>query len=82
VLQLIGVKPPAGGGRGGGGGGGRGGLGGGSVAGNGEYLVTMTVGTQTFRTVLKVERVSGGDDIANPFGGNLGQVRGQVPRQK
>ena len=28
----------------------------------------MTVGGQTFRQVLKVERVSGGDTLDNPFG--------------
>ena len=68
IFQLIGLKVPGGGGgRGGGGGGGRGG-GGGSVQGTGDYLVTMTVGTQTLRTVLHVERVSGGDDPGNPFG--------------
>jgi hypothetical protein len=38
-------------------------------AGSGEYLVTMTVGGQTFKQVLKVERVSGGEDLGNPFGG-------------
>ncbi|MFI5312406.1 MAG: hypothetical protein ACHQQ3_14305, partial [Gemmatimonadales bacterium] len=59
-----------GGGRGGGGGG-RGGAGGAGTftAGTGEYLVTMTVGGQTFRQVLKVERVSGGEEGDNPFGG-------------
>ena len=30
----------------------------------------MTVGGQTFKQVLKVERVSGGEDSANPFGGS------------
>ena len=38
-------------------------------AGAGEYLVTMTVGGQTFKQVLKVEHMSGGDDSGNPFGG-------------
>jgi len=28
----------------------------------------MTVGGQTYKQVLHVERVSGGDDSANPFG--------------
>jgi hypothetical protein len=74
IYSLIGLKAPAGGGRGGGGGGGggRGGAGGGRgavFAGTGEYLVTMTVGGQTFKQVLKVERVSGGEDSVNPFGG-------------
>jgi hypothetical protein len=65
VLSLIGVKAPAGG---------RGGFPGFGAAlgtfvvGTGDYLVTMTVGTQTFKQVLHVERVSGGDDIGSPFG--------------
>jgi photosystem II stability/assembly factor-like uncharacterized protein len=63
VLQLIGIKPPAQGGRG------FGAFGGGTfVVGTGDYLVTMTVGTQTYKQVLHVERVSGGDDIGSPFG--------------
>ncbi len=71
IYGIIGLKAPGGGGRGGGGGGGRGGAAGrGSVvAGTGEYLVTMTVGGQTFKQVLKVERVTGVDDSANQFGG-------------
>jgi hypothetical protein len=76
IFQLIGLRVPGGGGRGGGGGG-RGGGGGGNIVGTGEYLVTMTVGGQTYRQVLKVERVSGGDDAANPFGSDerLEQLR-------
>jgi photosystem II stability/assembly factor-like uncharacterized protein len=65
VLSLIGVKAPAGGR------GGFPGFGGGAgtfVVGTGDYLVTMTVGTQTYKQVLHVERVSGGDDIGSPFG--------------
>jgi hypothetical protein len=72
VYAIIGLRAPAGGGRGGGGGG-RGGAGGGRgalVAGTGEYLVTMTVGGQTYKQVLLVERVTGVDDAANPFGGS------------
>jgi hypothetical protein len=75
IYGIIGLKAPAGGGRGGGGGG-RGGAGGGRgavVAGTGEYLVSMTVGGQTYKQVLKVERVSGVDDSANQFGGNQKQ---------
>jgi photosystem II stability/assembly factor-like uncharacterized protein len=68
VFGLIGIRPPAGG-RGGGGGGGRGGAPGAFMANTGEYLVTLKVGDQTLRQVLRVERVSGGDDVANPFGG-------------
>ena len=37
-------------------------------AGTGEYLVTMTVGGQTFKQVLKVERVTGVDDPATRLG--------------
>ena len=69
IYTIIGIKPPAAGGRGGGAGGGRGGARGAVVAGTGEYLVTMTVGGQTYKQVLKVERVSGVDDSANQFGG-------------
>lgn len=65
VLSLIGIKPPAQGGRGGFGGGAGAGT---FVVGTGDYLVTMTVGGQTFRQVLHVERVSGGDDTGSPFG--------------
>ena len=71
VYAIIGLRAPAGGGRGGGGGG-RGGAGGGRgalVASTGEYLVTMTVGGQTYKQVLRVERVTGVDDAANQFGG-------------
>jgi hypothetical protein len=70
IYGIIGLKAPAGGGRGGGGGG-RGGAGGRGavVAGTGEYLVTMSVGGQTYKQVLKVERVTGVDDSANQFGG-------------
>jgi hypothetical protein len=71
IFQIIGMRPLGGGGGRGGGGGGRGGAAapGSFLAGTGEYLVTMTVGGQTFRQVLKVERVSGGDALDNPFGG-------------
>ena len=70
IFQIIGMRPLGGGGGRGGGGGGRGGGGapGSFTAGTGEYLVTMTVGGQTFRQVLKVERVSGGAEPDNPFG--------------
>lgn len=66
VFQLVGIRPPAGGGRGGGGGG-RGG-GGGVVVGPGDYLITMTAGGKTFRQVLHVERMNGGE-VGGGFGG-------------
>jgi hypothetical protein len=39
------------------------------TAGTGDYVVIMTVGGQTYRQPLHVERVSGGAEEANPFGG-------------
>jgi hypothetical protein len=69
IYGIIGLRAPGGGGRGGGGRGGAGGGRGALVAGTGEYLVSMTVGGQTYKQVLKVERISGVDDSANPFGG-------------
>ncbi len=68
IYAIIGIKPPAAGGRGGGGGG-RGGARGAVVAGTGEYLVSMTVGGQTYKQILHVERVGNVDDSANQFGG-------------
>ena len=68
IYSIIGIKPPAAGGRGGGGGG-RGGARGAVVAGTGDYLVTMTVGGQTYKQVLHVERMGQVDDSANQFGG-------------
>jgi hypothetical protein len=59
---------PAVGGRGGGGGGGGGGGAGGSLANTGDYLVTMTVGGQTYKQSFRVERVSGGSDVGGGFG--------------
>ena len=67
---------PAGqrGGRGGGfgalfgfGGGGRG-AGQAPVVNTGDYLVTLTVGGRTYKQVLRVERMSGGDDTGFNFG--------------
>ena len=62
--QLL--RPPGqtGGGRGGGGGfGGGGGGGQGAVVAPGDYLVTLTVAGKTYKQLLRVERVSGGDDV-------------------
>jgi hypothetical protein len=62
--------PAPAGGRGGGGGGGFGGGGGGTIANTGDYVVSMTVGGQTYKQLFRVERVSGGGDSGNPFGGD------------
>jgi hypothetical protein len=68
IWNLIGVTPPAVGGRGGGGGGFGGGAAGGT-ANTGDYLVTLSVGGQTLKQSFRVERVSGGAGGDNPFGG-------------
>ncbi|HUQ81633.1 MAG TPA: hypothetical protein VM076_10865, partial [Gemmatimonadaceae bacterium] len=67
-LQAL-VRPPGqGGGRGGGGGGfGRGNQG--LLVAAGDYLVTLTVGGKTYKQLLRVERVSGGEDSGG-FGGD------------
>ena len=49
------------------GGGGRRGGGGGGLVGTGDYLVSITVGGQTYKQVLHVERVSGGSGSGFPF---------------
>jgi hypothetical protein len=66
IFDLIGLKVPAGGGRGGFGGFGAGG----SEASTGQYLVTLKVGDKSYRQVLRIERVSGGDSGFSPFGGD------------
>ncbi len=38
------------------------------VVNTGEYLVTLKVGNQTSKQVLRVERVSGGEDVSSGFG--------------
>lgn len=48
-------------------GGGRRGGGGGGLVGTGDYLVSITVGGQTYKQVLRVERVSGGGSTGFPF---------------
>ncbi len=80
------MNPPAVGGRGGGGGGGFGGAGA-TMANTGDYLVTMTVGGQTFKQTFRVERVSGGGDAGFVFGkdenhDSLGRVTPQPNQQK
>lgn len=69
IFDIIGAPLAGGGGRGGRGGFAAFGGGGGSfTAGTGDYLVTLIVGGQTQKQTLRVERVSGGADPANPFG--------------
>ena len=60
IWSLIGMNPPAVGGRGGGGGGGGRWRCGASMANTGDYLVTMIVNGQTYKQTFRVERVSGG----------------------
>jgi photosystem II stability/assembly factor-like uncharacterized protein len=63
VFDLIGLKMPAPAGRG------FGGFGGGSEAGSGSYLVTLKVGDNTYKQLLRIERVSGSGTAAGfPFG--------------
>ena len=64
IFELIGLKVPAPAGRG------FGSFGGavGGEANTGSYLVTLKVGDKTYKQVLKVERVSGGDSGFSPFG--------------
>ncbi len=66
IFQIIGMRPLGGGGRGGGGFGGA--VPGTFTVGTGEYLVTMTIGGQSYRKVLHVERVSGGEDNGTSSG--------------
>jgi len=42
---------------------------GGSLANTGDYLVSMTVGGQTYKQTFRVERVSGGSEAGGGFGG-------------
>jgi hypothetical protein len=37
---------------------------------SGDYLVTLTVGGRSYRQLLRVERLSGGDDAGSAFGGD------------
>ena len=71
--QLL--RPPGQQGRGGGGFGGFGGRGTQApVVASGDYLVTLTVGGKTYKQLLRVERVSGGDDTS-AFGFNEDEPR-------
>jgi hypothetical protein len=67
IWALIGMSPPNVGGRGGGGGGGFGGAAA-TIANTGEYLVSMVVNGQTYKQTFRVERVSGGGEVAAQFG--------------
>ena len=60
VIQALGIM-------GGGGGGGGGAFGGVPMANTGDYLVTLKVGDQTLKQVLRVERRSGGEGSGMPF---------------
>jgi len=71
--QLL--RPPGQQGRGGGGFGGFGGRGTQApVVASGDYLVTLTVGGKTYKQLLRVERVGGGDDTS-AFGFNEDEPR-------
>jgi hypothetical protein len=50
------------------GGGGRGRGASAPVVASGDYLVTLTVGGRSYRQLLRVERLSGGDDSGSAFG--------------
>ena len=88
IWSLIGMNPPApAGGRGGGGGGGSAVAPATTTANTGDYLVTMIVNGQSYRQTFRVERVSGGGDSANPFGGDeehdaLGRYTPKTPKAK
>ena len=69
-LQQL-LRPPGQQGGRGGGGGGRGAQA--PVVNSGDYLVTLTVGGKTYKQLLRVERVSGGDDTGGGFGGGDGE---------
>jgi hypothetical protein len=70
LFQIPGRAPERGGGGFGalfGGGGGRG-RGAAPVVASGDYLVTLTVGGRSYKQLLRVERLSGGDDSGSAFG--------------
>jgi hypothetical protein len=76
LLQIPGRPPERGNGGlgalfGGGGAGGRG-RGAAPVVASGDYLVTLTVGGRSYKQLLRVERLSGGDDSGSGFGGDDG----------
>lgn len=63
IWGIIGMSPP-----GGGGGGGRGGFGGaaGGLAPTGDYLVTLTIGGQTYKQTFRVEQTNNAG-VVSPF---------------
>ena len=63
IAQRMSALTGGGGGGGRGGGGGGGGGGAGPVASTGDYIVTLTVGGQSYRQKLRVERVDGFGDL-------------------
>jgi hypothetical protein len=65
-LQEL-LRVPGQGGRGGRGGGGFGRGGQAPVVNTGDYLVTLSVGGKTYKQLLRVERMSGGDDAGFNF---------------
>jgi BNR/Asp-box repeat len=86
IWSIIGMNQPNVGGRGGGGGGGFGG-GGANLANTGDYLVSMTIGGQTYKQTFRVERVSGGSDVGGGFGEDdehdqSGRFTPKVPKAK
>ena len=62
LLRVPGARTGGRGGRGGGFGGGQA-----PTVNSGDYLVTLKIGGQTLKQLLRVERVSGGDDSGSPF---------------
>lgn len=66
IWGIIGMSPLGGGGGGRGGGGGFGG-GGGATASTGDYLVTLTIGGQTFKQTFRVEQTNN-VGTPSPFG--------------
>jgi sortilin (neurotensin receptor 3) len=84
IWSIIGMNPPSLGGRGGGGGFGGGGA---NLADTGDYLVTLSVGGQTYKQTLRVERVSGGSEEGGGFGEDdqhdqAGRFTPKVPKAK
>ena len=67
IWGIIGMNPPGGGFGGGGGGGGRGGGGGGGIASTGDYMVTLTIGGQTYKQTFRVEATNNVTSTS-PFG--------------
>jgi hypothetical protein len=60
------MSPPGGGGGGGRGGGGGFGGGGGALAPTGDYLVTLSIGGQTYKQTFRVEQTNNAT-VGSPF---------------